>query len=164
MINFDAIWKFVIESGDQYRSDIHGMAHWKRVERNALYLAEDTDADIEVIKLFAVFHDSKRESDGFDIKHGIRAAEYVNELNGTIFKLEGDRCELLCQACKKHTTQQSTADLVMGICWDADRLDIGRIGIEPDAKFFNTEKAKDIVEKKNYAILDDRPLRRTIEE
>ncbi len=154
MNDFDAIWKFVIESRRQYKSEIHGLSHWKRVERNALYLAEGTDADIEVVRLFAVFHDSKRESDGFDLEHGIRAAEYVKELNGHVFELEDDRFELLYQACKNHTTQQNTDNLNMGICWDADRLDLGRIGIDPDVKFFNTKKAKAIVEKKDFNILE----------
>ncbi len=39
---------------------IHGVNHWARVFENGLRLAEQTGADIEIVKLFAVLHDSKR--------------------------------------------------------------------------------------------------------
>ena len=38
----------------------HGVAHWARVFENGLRLAEVTGANVEVVQLFAVFHDSKR--------------------------------------------------------------------------------------------------------
>lgn len=38
----------------------HGVAHWARVLENGLRLAEKTRADVEVVSLFAVLHDSRR--------------------------------------------------------------------------------------------------------
>jgi hypothetical protein len=31
------------------------------------------------------------------------------------------------------------------VCWDADRLDLGRVGIAPDATFFSTTAAQRLV-------------------
>src|SRR5262249_18595463 len=38
----------------------HGVAHWARVCENGLRPAEGTRANIEVVRLFAVLHDSRR--------------------------------------------------------------------------------------------------------
>jgi uncharacterized protein len=38
----------------------HGVAHWARVLENRLRLAEETGAIVEVVRLFAVLHDSPR--------------------------------------------------------------------------------------------------------
>jgi hypothetical protein len=46
-------------------SHIHGELHWRTVGANGLWLAEPLDeADTYVIFLFALLHDSMRESDG----------------------------------------------------------------------------------------------------
>ena len=60
-------------------SSIHGPAHWMRVRQNGLMLAEYTKANIRVVELFAVFHDSCRESDGSDPMHGPRGAALAQE-------------------------------------------------------------------------------------
>ena len=39
---------------------IHGPSHWRRVERNGLWLAERSSGDVFVVRLFAWFHDSCR--------------------------------------------------------------------------------------------------------
>ncbi len=38
----------------------HGVSHWARVLENGLKLAEATGANVSVVSLFAVFHDSRR--------------------------------------------------------------------------------------------------------
>ena len=38
----------------------HGVGHWARVLENGLRLAKTTRANLEVVQLFAVFHDSRR--------------------------------------------------------------------------------------------------------
>ena len=42
---------------------IHGTNHWRKVLDFGLRLAEGTDADKEVIILFALFHDCARRKD-----------------------------------------------------------------------------------------------------
>ena len=66
---------------------IHGASHWARVRENGLRLAESTGANRGVIELFALLHDSKRLSDGFDPEHGKRAAEFAASLQGSLFTL-----------------------------------------------------------------------------
>jgi HD superfamily phosphohydrolase YqeK len=39
---------------------IRGAIHWARVMENGLRLAESTRADLEIVKLLAVFHDACR--------------------------------------------------------------------------------------------------------
>jgi uncharacterized protein len=51
-----------------------GVAHWARVLENGLMLAKETGADIEVVQLIAILHDSQRINEGSDPKHGPRAA------------------------------------------------------------------------------------------
>lgn len=70
-INFDHLWA-VVSSAPHDRSpySIHGLDHWKRVERNGLILATQSGANLTVVKLFALFHDSKRVNDGWDPEHG----------------------------------------------------------------------------------------------
>ena len=40
----------------------HGVSHWARVLENGLRLAEVTGADVDVVQLFAILHDSQRVS------------------------------------------------------------------------------------------------------
>ena len=52
---------------------VHGVGHWGRVLENGRRLAGSTRADLDVIELFAIFHDPCRLSDGKDADHGPRA-------------------------------------------------------------------------------------------
>jgi HD superfamily phosphodiesterase len=45
---------------------IHGPSHWRRVERNGLWLAERSGGDLFVVRLFAWFHDSRRVNEWTD--------------------------------------------------------------------------------------------------
>jgi uncharacterized protein len=42
--------------------------------------------------------------------------------------------DLLMEACRGHSDGQLVADVTVMTCWDADRLDLGRVGIRPDPK------------------------------
>src|SRR5262249_13184771 len=48
----------------------HGVAHWARVLENGLRLAWETGANIEVVSLFAILHDSRRLNECSDPDHG----------------------------------------------------------------------------------------------
>ena len=60
-----------------YNSEIHGIVHWKNVERNGLYLCQATNADKGVISHFAYLHDCMRENEKDDPKHGTRGAYFA---------------------------------------------------------------------------------------
>lgn len=107
----------------------HGAVHWARVLENGLRLAEVTGADAEIITLFALFHDSRRINEGRDVLHGLRGAELARSLRGSLVHLDDRRFDLLFEACRLHTDGITTGDETLLACWDADRLDLGRVGI-----------------------------------
>jgi uncharacterized protein len=120
----------------------HGVAHWARVLENGLRLAEETDALVEVVRLFAVLHDSRRINEGTDPDHGPRAAEFARTLRGRLFDLPEHEFLLLHRACAGHTHERTHPDVTIQTCWDADRLDLGRVGITPHPNRLCTEIAK----------------------
>jgi uncharacterized protein len=130
---------------DQYelpRSGYHGVAHWARVLENGRRLSLETGADLEVVSLFAILHDSKRVNEGWDEAHGQRAADFALELQGRLFDLAEDRLRLLCRACAGHTHELTHPDITIQTCWDSDRLDLGRVGVTPHPSRLCTDAAK----------------------
>ena len=121
---------------------IHGHPHWVRVRQNGARLATMTGADALVVDLFALLHDSCRTTDHWDPWHGVRAATFAEKLQGTYFTLSAAQLELLKHACALHTQGLTLAEPTVQVCWDADRLDIGRIGVKPDLKLLCTDAAK----------------------
>jgi uncharacterized protein len=154
-IDYNLLLQHISNQFYKLQSSIHGPAHWSRVERNGLLLAKRTGADVVVVKLFALFHDSRRENDRKDDGHGSRGAEFASTLLGNLFKLDPARFELLHYACTWHTDIQHHDDPTIGTCWDADRLDIGRIGINPDPKFMSTDFAREIAANGSKEILPE---------
>lgn len=122
--------------------DIHGVAHWARVLENGLRLAEETQANVDVVTLFAVLHDCRRINEGTDPDHGPRAAEFAAQLRGDVLELDDHLFRLLCRACEGHTHERTHSDITIQTCWDADRLDLGRVGITPHPSRLCTEVAK----------------------
>ena len=108
---------------------IHGVSHWSRVRRNGLQIAKENCADTRVIEYFAFLHDSRRHHDGHDGDHGQRAAEFADTLRGTHVNLDNTSFSLLITACQGHTHEKFHDDVTIQTCWDADRLDLGRVGI-----------------------------------
>ena len=122
---------------------IHGEAHWHRVRDNGLRLAGQTGADAHIVELFAYLHDSCRLGDGWDQEHGRRAAELARSLNGTLLALSVDDLECLIFACTYHSDGLMQASVTVQTCWDADRLDLGRIGVRPRPDRLCTTAAQD---------------------
>ena len=130
----------------QFRLDwlgIHGAPHWARVRFHGLSLARQLGLDPRVPTLFAVLHDSQRENDGYDPGHGARAADYAGWLCAKgYFALEPSALHLLQQACSGHSDGQIEAPSVVQVCWDADRLDLGRVGKRPNPAYLCTAPAR----------------------
>jgi uncharacterized protein len=120
----------------------HGVGHWARVLENGLRRAAATGAVIEVVQLFAIFHDSRRVSECEDWGHGERGAELAAELRGQLFDLPDADFDLLYQACADHTDGLTEGDITIQCCWDADRLDLGRVRIMPDPRKLCTDAAR----------------------
>ncbi len=122
---------------------IHGASHWTRVRVNGLRLAGITGANTRVIEYFAFLHDSRRLNDGWDPEHGSRAAEFAASLRGTQVELSDEEFDLLHLACSLHSDGKTEADVTVQCCWDADRLDLGRVGIRPHPERLCSDAAKD---------------------
>ena len=124
----------------------HGVAHWARVLDNGLRLAATTGANVEVVTLFALFHDSRRINEHTDFGHGHRGAEYASSLRGSLVHLDDAGFELLYEACRLHTDGLTQGDVTLQACWDADRLDLGRVGITPEPGLLCSDAARDLLE------------------
>ena len=120
----------------------HGVAHWARVLENGLRLAQVTGANVEIVQLFAVLHDSRRVNEGTDDGHGRRGADFAAQLRGDFFDLPDEDFQLLHNACVHHTDGLTDGDITIQTCWDADRLDLGRVGVCPEPKRLCTAAAK----------------------
>ncbi len=130
---------------------VHGISHWARVFENGCRIAQVTQANIEVVQLFALLHDTKRTHDWNDPDHGCRAADYVESLrNASLFKLSDENFDLLYTACAYHADGLKDGDITVQTCWDADRLDLARAGITPDPTKLCTSAAK-ALDMRNWA-------------
>jgi uncharacterized protein len=124
----------------------HGITHWARVHENGMRLADALDADHDVVALFALFHDSRRVDEFEDDGHGLRGAELARSLRGTLVHLDDVRFELLYEACRLHSDGHMTGEPTLLACWDADRLDLGRVGITPHPRRLATDAARGMVD------------------
>ena len=124
---------------------VHGIAHWRRVEALGLMLAEKTGANRNIISLFAYLHDSKRENEFVDQEHGARAADFAAELYKTRkIGISEKQLEQLTYACRYHSDPNAKSDdMAVMTCWDADRLDLWRVGETPDPARLNTDAARE---------------------
>ena len=120
----------------------HGIAHWARARVNGLMLADQTGASRHVVELFAFFHDSGRFNEFVDDGHGARGAALASRLKGRYFDATDEEMDLLHFACVHHSDGMAQGDATVLTCWDADRLDLGRVGITPRAKYLGTEAAR----------------------
>jgi uncharacterized protein len=146
----------VIDSIPSRTHGIHGLPHWIRVERNGLALAAAEGGDTDVVSLFALFHDSRRIKDDADPGHGSRGARLAAELrNEGLFALTELQFGLLAYACENHTEITHTADPTVACCWDADRLDLTRIGINPDPESLNTDTAREMARNPEETTADE---------
>ncbi len=153
-IDFPALWQEIQAQFRLPQNSIHGPSHWRRVERNGLYIAQHTPSvDKTVIRLFAVFHDSRRQNDGLDSNHGGCGADLAREMRGKLLEVSDRQFDQLIYACQWHTDKTFSDDPTIGACWDADRLDLGRASITPKSKYLNSKVAKRIADSGDYHLL-----------
>lgn len=112
---------------------IHGDRHWRSVAFRGQMLANLAGSDPYVVTLFSILHDSCRVSDGCDELHGRRSAALAERMvDGGLIAVSESQAESLVTACMVHNeafAYRDSADI--GVCLDADRLDLTRVGIEP---------------------------------
>ncbi len=140
--DFQALWRELAAQFALGEWSLHGPNHWRNVERNGLKVARASGADVLVVRLFAVFHDAARENENHDPEHGQRAAELVRAGHGGHFRLQPEQLAELLYACTHHHQGFTTDRVTTGTCWDADRLDLPRVGVQPHPSKMSTAEGK----------------------
>lgn len=144
-MDYEALLARVADQYSLHARSLHGPRHWVRVRRYGQFLAPQTGADTLVVDLFSLFHDSRRINESYDPDHGKRGGELARQWCGLHFQLEPARLELLVKACDGHTDEVSSDDPTIGTCWDSDRLDLDRVGIDDmDLDLLSTAAARDL--------------------
>ena len=120
-------------------SPTHGEQHWRAVARTGAEIRRsDPTVSGRVLFLFALLHDARRFTTEPDPEHGPRAADLAVELREkAFFSLDDTRMALLVEACQLHDTGATSHEPTVGACYDADRLQLTRVGITPDPKFLS---------------------------
>ncbi len=140
----EAYLRAALEGYPLARDGVHGLRHWGRVLESGRRLAEATPADLRVVELFALFHDCRRVNEEKDPGHGLRGGEVARTLYDTgVLAQSANQFELLHYACEHHTAGLVEGDPTAQTCWDADRLDLGRVGIRPEPRYLCTSAARD---------------------
>ena len=124
-------------------SEWHGEHHWRCVAATGLTLGRALDGvDRGLVFCFGLLHDTRRENETFDPGHGTRAASFAAELRDEgALELDEARFGVLAEALRLHSSGQVSVDPTIGACWDADRLHLPRVFIEPDPDLFSTPVA-----------------------
>jgi uncharacterized protein len=140
LVSFEKIVLFARNEARLSSSPYHGERHWLRVALAGLKISEKVRAADPVVAVyFGLLHDVCRVSDGFDIKHGPRASSLIGKLaKGGGLMLTPDQLHLLRRACATHTHGITSDDPTIGVCWDADRLDLRRFGYSIDVNRMST--------------------------
>ncbi len=130
---------FVAFLEDQFMLDwkgVHGVSHWSRVRRNG--------ANTCVVEFFSFLHDSRRFNEDSDPDHGKHATELALSLRDSYVDLSDASFSLLMCACEGYTHEQYHDVATVQTCWDADRLDLGRVETIPDPDRMCTEKGRQL--------------------
>jgi uncharacterized protein len=144
----------------RFPSVVHGPAHWVRVHRFGGLLAARVALPPEAracVDLFAWLHDIAREDDEASRRHAVEGAAQIDAILPAIAApLTTDQIETIRAAILHHSDGMVAArageagvfdgigwpgDLVVatvGCCWDADRLDLPRVGVQPAERFMST--------------------------
>lgn len=126
----------------------HGLPHWDNVYRNGQFLQDDGVND-RVVQRFAYLQDFCKQDDVNDREHGTRVAEWMVSIRDSLLNSLSDEEFLLLQdACRLHTSTENTGNPTIDTCFDADRLDLGRVGITPLPSKMATKKGQEICKRK----------------
>lgn len=110
----------------------HGIGHWERLRTYGLYLGRNTPgANAKVVEIFAYLHDSRREKNWEDPDHGRRAVRVARDLDHEYLGLSSEELDILEKALAGHNGGlcESALNPTVAVCWDADRLDLMRPGV-----------------------------------
>lgn len=126
----------------------HGIEHWLRVLYNGRLIADAIQANTKVVELFSLLHDTQRQNEDYDPEHGPRAAEYAETIRNVWFDVTDAEMWQLTEALTHHSSGKTFSHPTVQACWDADRLDLARVGVRPDPKYLclSFSKRPDVIE------------------
>ncbi len=110
------LWQLVIAQFRLTEPTDHGPSHWLTILRNGMELCRHHPADAEIVRLFALLK--------------IPNIQYPISLPHS--------------PCRIHNGGMPQSEPTLAVCLDADRLDLGRVGINPDPLRLSTSTAKSI--------------------
>lgn len=149
-LNIERIRKYCAERWPKNLGKSHGVEHWDRVAKFGELLYQE-GADMDVIMAFAYLHDSQRENNNEDYEHGPKAARFIDTIRVSLLSaLNDEQIAKLKRACELHTIADRTGDITIDICFDADRMDLLRVGITPLPERMASKKGAELVSNPDY--------------
>ena len=119
---------------------LHGIPHLRRVASTAGRLAAAVGEDVEAAVIAGFLHDCARVHDGGGTRHAHDSADLAKEILATFYPhVDSDR---LCDGIAHHADGTVTDDPLIGSLWDADRLDLIRLGRETRPHLLSTGLAR----------------------
>jgi len=119
---------------------LHGLSHLRRVAILSGRLASATGEDVEAAVVMGFLHDGARTDDKGGNGHAHDSAVLARQLLKMFYPhLEADR---ICDAIARHADGEVTGDTLTACLWDADRLELKRIGRTIDLDLLSTRVAK----------------------
>ena len=151
-IDVEKLRSFSMNRWPKDMGETHGVEHWDRVARFGRMLYQE-GADMDVIMAFAYLHDSERKDNAVDIEHGKRASLLIDRIRETDLRaLNDEQIAKLKQACELHTIEHRTGDITIDTCFDADRMDLLRVGITPKPERMATKRGAELVSDPYYEV------------
>ncbi|MCE6958802.1 hypothetical protein LAZ40_07035 [Cereibacter sphaeroides] len=125
---------------------LHGEIHWRGVAEAGLRIADwSPGVDRAFVLAFAILHDCRRMDDGWDPDHGLRAAGLVRTSRVLRTILPESILPKLAEACLRHESgHRCSEDRTIGASWDADRLNLVRLGRPLDPDRFSLLDVRDL--------------------
>lgn len=148
--NWERLREFCVQRWPDSLGVTHGVDHWDRVAIFGRMLFVD-GVDMEVVMAFAYLHDSERINNDIDENHGERASKLIDAIRYTeLNELNDEQISILKRACKLHNKELRTGNLTIDVCFDADRMDLIRVGITPSSNRMATRIGAEIVSNPKY--------------
>ncbi len=129
---------------------LHGVSHLRRVAILSGRLANAVGEDVESAVVMGFLHDCARSNDGNDTEHGHESAFLARGLIERFYPhLDVDR---ICEAIAGHADGEVTIDPLTACLWDADRLELKRIGRTIDLDLLSTKVARRLARRRQQGV------------
>ena len=138
------ICKKIIFNSYTLKEGLHGLNHVKRVVENAKTIAKNECPNhYDDIVMGAYLHDIGRVNDNGGNEHALQGFEISKQLLAKYWPHLDHR--KILTAIKEHADSLITDDPLIGSIWDADRLDLTRLGIKINPELLSTKTAKKLL-------------------